>query len=138
MDNYSDVWKMVIKLVNNLKQNSEDLKASIYALYRGMGSPRVPWYVKFLTILVVAYIISPIDFIPDFIPVFGLLDELILVSILLNIAIRLIPAEVFAEYRTDQQFTIEDKKLIYLGGLIVIGIWIVLIAACYMLWKHTS
>ncbi len=127
-----------MNLINNLKQNSEDLRASIYALYRGMGDPRVPWYVKFLTILVVAYIISPIDLIPDFIPVFGLLDELILVSILLYIAVRLTPAEVFGEYRTDWQYKVEDKKLIYLGSLIVIGIWIVLITACYMLWEHIS
>ncbi len=129
---------MAIKLINNLKQNSEDLRAIVYALYRGMGDPRVPWYVKFLTILVVAYIISPIDLIPDFIPVFGLLDELILVSILLYIAVRLTPAEVFDEYRTDWQYKVEDKKLIYLGSLIVIGIWIVLITACYMLWEHIS
>lgn len=129
---------MAIKLINNLKQNSEDLRAIVYALYRGMGDPRIPWYVKFLTILVVAYIISPIDLIPDFIPVFGLLDELILVSILLYIAVRLTPAEVFDEYRTDWQYKVEDKKLIYLGSLIVIGIWIVLITACYMLWEHIS
>jgi len=99
-----------------------------------MSDPRVPWYIKGLIILVVAYIISPVDLIPDFIPLLGFLDELIIVSLLLYVATRLVPEEVFNEYRTDQQYKIKDKKLIFFGVVIVTGIWVFLASIVYWWW----
>lgn len=120
-------------VISRLRQNSMQLRSCVYILYRGMRDTRVKWYVKILTMLVLAYVISPIDIIPDFIPVLGLLDELILVPIALSLIVRLIPDEILAEYQAAQQPQIKDRKLVIIGVLIVISIWILLIATGFFL-----
>lgn len=109
-------------------------RSHIYSLYLAMRDPRVPWYVRVLTLLVVAYVISPVDIIPDFIPVLGLLDEIILVPIALALIVRLIPAEVLREYQAKQR-EIKNPGLKIVGAIIVALVWIVLIFAGYLLWQ---
>ena len=75
------------------------LKQEGHALYLASRDPRVPWYAKFLAIAVAGYALSPIDLIPDFIPVLGYLDDLIIVPAGIWLAVALIPKEVMAEYR---------------------------------------
>lgn len=82
-----------------LREQGRQLKTHVYTLYHGMRDPRVPWYVKVLTLLVIAYVISPIDIIPDFIPVIGLLDDVILVPIAITLIMKLMPEEVIREYQ---------------------------------------
>jgi uncharacterized membrane protein YkvA (DUF1232 family) len=77
------------------------LKADTYALYLASRDPRVPWHAKALAALTVAYALSPIDLIPDFIPVLGYLDDLLLVPLGLALAVRLVPPSVLAEHRAD-------------------------------------
>ncbi len=105
-----------------------DLKNNITILYKAAFDPRSPWHLKILLILIVAYIASPIDLIPDFIPVIGFLDEAVLVPILLRYAFRLIPDDLRLEFQ--QQLDSEEDKpnkgLKSLGGLLVIMIWILL------------
>ena len=122
-----------MNVISRLRQNSRQLRSCVYILYRSMRDTRVKWYVKILTMLVLAYVISPIDIIPDFIPVLGLLDELILVPIALTLIVRLIPDEILAEYQAAQQPQIKDRKLVIIGVLIVISIWILLIATGFFL-----
>ena len=81
------------------KRWARQLKREIEALMLAARDPRTPWYAKWLVAGVVAYALSPIDLIPDFIPVLGQLDDLILVPLGIAIAIRLIPTEVLAECR---------------------------------------
>jgi uncharacterized membrane protein YkvA (DUF1232 family) len=79
------------------KQKAGEQKIQVYALYLAYRDPRTPWYAKAFTTLVVGYAFSPIDLIPDFIPVLGYLDDLILLPLGVTIALRLIPTEVMGE-----------------------------------------
>ena len=82
-----------------LRQRAGELRADGYALYLASRDPRVPWLAKVIAVLTVGYALSPIDLIPDFIPVLGHLDDLVLVPLGLALAIRLIPPPVLAEHR---------------------------------------
>jgi uncharacterized membrane protein YkvA (DUF1232 family) len=92
------------------------------ALYIAARDPRTPWFAKLLALLVAAYALSPIDLIPDAIPVLGLLDELILLPIAIALIARLIPAEVLSESRLAAQAMVEKPRS-KLGAAIIITIW---------------
>ena len=77
------------------------LEADTYALYLASRDPRVPWYAKAMAGLTVAYAVSPIDLIPDFIPVLGYLDDLVLIPLGLALSIRMIPPALLAEHRAE-------------------------------------
>lgn len=81
------------------RQRAAQLKAETYALYLAYRDPRVPWYARALAAVIVGYAFSPIDLIPDFIPVLGYLDDLVLIPLGVALLLRLIPAEVMAECR---------------------------------------
>jgi uncharacterized membrane protein YkvA (DUF1232 family) len=81
------------------KKRVQILKRETVTLTLACRHPRVPWYAKTLALIVVGYALSPIDLIPDFIPVLGVLDDLILIPLGIMLVIRLIPAEVLAECR---------------------------------------
>jgi uncharacterized membrane protein YkvA (DUF1232 family) len=81
------------------RARAAELKADAHALYLACRDPRVPWYAKVLAGAVVAYALSPIDLIPDFIPILGQLDDLILVPLGVSLAIRLIPRPIYQEHR---------------------------------------
>ncbi len=81
------------------KNRVRALKRETFTLYFVCRHPRVPWYAKFLALIVVGYALSPIDLIPDFIPVLGYLDDLILIPLGVMLIIRLVPADVVAECR---------------------------------------
>src|SRR5512137_2573750 len=83
----------------SFKERVRTLKTEVYALYLSSKDPRVPWYAKVLMALVIGYAISPIDLIPDFIPVLGQLDDLLIVPAGVALAIKLIPKDVMDEYR---------------------------------------
>src|SRR5215468_1791883 len=81
------------------KELARKLKREVYTLYLAYRDPRTPWYGKVFAALVVAYAFSPIDLIPDPIPILGYLDDLVLVPIGVAIAVRLIPSVVLEESR---------------------------------------
>ena len=83
------------------KGRARRLKREVYALYLAVRDPRCPWYARLFAGMVVAYVFSPIDLIPDFIPVIGYLDDLILVPLGVMVAIRLIPPQILAESRAE-------------------------------------
>lgn len=87
------------RMIGRLKKWAGMVKRDVHALYLASGDPRVPCYVKILAGAVAAYALSPIDLIPDFIPVLGLLDDAIIIPLGVLLVIRLIPPEVMAEYR---------------------------------------
>ncbi|MDO9391113.1 MAG: YkvA family protein [bacterium] len=86
-------------MLKALRQKAEDLKKETYALYLAYRDPRVPWYAKAVAAATVAYAVSPIDLIPDFIPVIGYLDDLVLVPLGVALSVRLIPADIMKECR---------------------------------------
>ncbi|TAK32411.1 MAG: DUF1232 domain-containing protein [Myxococcaceae bacterium] len=108
------------------------LKRDVRAVSLACRDPRVPWYAKLLAGLVVAYAVSPIDLIPDFIPVLGYLDDLILVPAGIALVLRLIPADVMADCRLREE-TLEGRPagwgaaavivLLWLGAAALVGRW---------------
>ena len=85
--------------IKKIKQRALTLKKEVFALYYAYQDPRVPWLAKVWIAVVVGYAFSPIDLIPDFIPVIGLLDDLLLVPIGIAIALKMIPPEVMIDAR---------------------------------------
>ena len=115
-----------MKIIDRLKVWTEQLKKETFALYFAYRDPRVPWYAKALAAFVVAHTLSPIDLIPDFIPVLGYLDDLIITPLGLALAIKLIPVEVLAEARLKAETQLVDgTKLNQAGRIIVISIWLI-------------
>ena len=105
------------------------LRRETYALYLAVRDPRTPWYARLVVAGVVAYALSPLDLIPDFVPVLGYLDDLILVPLGLALALRLVPGDVMAECRAQAATAVAaGKPISRLGAAIVIAIW-VLVAA---------
>ena len=83
----------------SLKDRAKGLKTDVPAVFLALKDEKTPWYAKLFAALTVAYALSPIDFIPDFIPFLGYLDDLIILPFLVALTVKLIPNEVFAEYR---------------------------------------
>lgn len=110
--------------LSTLKQRAKQLKKDSHALLIAYRDPRTPWMAKGLMALTIAYLLSPIDLIPDFIPVLGILDDLILVPWLIRLSIRLIPPEVMAEARLKARDAPPLKKTNWLVGGVIIGLWI--------------
>lgn len=106
------------------------LRRDVYVLYLAGRDPRVPWYAKAVLLAIAAYALSPIDLIPDFIPVLGYLDELILLPIAISLALKLIPAAILAEHREAAAAAAIPASRI--GAAIVILLWAG--AAALLLW----
>ena len=108
------------------KDRVQQLKAQVYALYLAHRDPRTPWYARVFTAIVVSYALSPIDLIPDFIPILGLLDDLVLVPIGLTLALKMIPEDVMVESRVAAMELASNGKLISRGAArVIITIWLV-------------
>lgn len=107
------------------RQKVRQLKTETYALYLAYRDPRTPWYARLFAMVVVGYAFSPLDLIPDFIPVLGLLDDLLLVPLGIIIARKLIPAVVMADCRAQaEKLRAEGKPTNRLAAAIIIIIWI--------------
>ena len=101
------------------------LKQEVYALYLAYRDPRVPWYARLLAACVVGYALSPIDLIPDFIPILGYLDDLVLVPLGLALALRLIPPPVLADCRTQARTLLAEGRPQSRGAaLIIVTLWL--------------
>src|SRR3954466_2024779 len=98
-------------LMSQLQRWARTLKRDTVALYLAARDPRVPWYAKFVAACVAAYALSPIDLIPDFIPVIGYLDDIILVPLGIALAIRLIPPDLLAEHREAASVRIANRPV---------------------------
>ncbi len=110
-----------------LKQRARALKKEVFAVYLAARDPRTPWYAKTIALLTVAYALSPIDLIPDFIPILGYLDDLIIVPAGLALALRLIPAEVMAEARAQAASSSVSRRVGYVGMGFILLVWIVVL-----------
>ena len=116
-------------MIENWKRRARQLKIEVYAIYLAYRDPRVPLFARIFAACVVAYAFSPIDLIPDFIPIVGHLDDLVLIPIGVWLSIKMIPHEVMIEYRAKAQAIIQQGKPINrIAALVIIGIWLVLAA----------
>jgi uncharacterized membrane protein YkvA (DUF1232 family) len=121
-------------MFQRLKKWARKLKTETYVLYYAYQDPRVPWYVKLLGAFVVAHTLSPIDLIPDFIPIIGYLDDLIITPLGLALAIKMIPEEVMLEARQKVETPMDEiPRAGRVGMIIVLCIWF-LVAILIILW----
>jgi len=108
-------------------------------LYLAAGDRRTPWYAKALALCTAAYALSPVDLIPDFVPVLGYLDDLIIVPAGIALTIRLIPAEVLEEAREKaKQARGPGRGLVLVGLAIVVFMWVVILIGIVRLIKFSS
>lgn len=111
------------------RERAKQLKNDTYALYLACKHPLVPWYVKLFTALIVFYVLSPIDLIPDFIPVLGYLDDVIIITAGFSLAIKMIPGEVLLECRAKASTELSDgKPKKWIPALVIVGIWLLVLS----------
>ena len=113
--------------LEGLKRWARRLKTEVYALYLAYKDPRVPLYARVFAAIVVGYAFSPIDLIPDAIPILGYLDDLVLVPLGVALAIRMIPAPVLAECRVRaREVMARGKPVNKVAAAVVVAVWIAL------------
>ncbi len=110
-------------MLQRLRDWARGIKRDVHALYLAARDPRVPWYAKAVALAVAAYALSPIDLIPDFIPVIGYLDDLIIVPLGILLAVRLIPGEILAEHRVAASEATE-RPASRTAAMVIVAIWI--------------
>jgi uncharacterized membrane protein YkvA (DUF1232 family) len=116
------------------KRRAQQLSSYTYTLYLAYRHPRTPWYAKVFAALIVGYVFSPIDPIPDFIPGVGLLDEMVVVPIGILIAAKMIPPDVFAECREKAREVEEGEKPVSrVAAVVVVAIWLLCVALAVFL-----
>jgi uncharacterized membrane protein YkvA (DUF1232 family) len=115
-------------MIERLKLWARNIKRDVHALYLASRDPRVPWYAKALGVAVAAYALSPIDLIPDFIPVLGYLDDLIIVPAGVVLVVRLIPPEIMAQHRAAAAAA-SERPVSRRAATVIVAIWV----ACTLL-----
>jgi len=119
------------------RQQARAIKLDSHAIYLAAKDPRVPWYAKALAVCVLAYLFSPIDLIPDFIPVIGHLDDIIIVPAGLLLVIKLIPADVMTEHREAARAAAVETKPNWAAATVILAIWVaVIVLILRAAWRH--
>lgn len=117
-------------LLQTVRAWATRIKQDTLTLWFAYRHPETPWHVRLLCLLVVAYALSPIDLIPDFIPVLGYLDDMLLLPVLIHLSVKLLPEQVISESRqqaADWQEQRQRKPRSYLGAGLILGVWTLLI-----------
>src|SRR5215471_11941416 len=122
-------------LLESLRRTARALKQDTLALYLAVRDPRTPWYAKAVAAAVVAYAFSPFDLIPDFIPVIGYLDDLIVVPLGITLALKLVPTQVIADCRA-RASAAAGRPTSRLGAAFMVAVWL-LAAAWTAVWLKT-
>jgi uncharacterized membrane protein YkvA (DUF1232 family) len=119
------------------KQKARLLKRETYVLWLACRDPRTPWHARALAVLVTGYAFSPIDLIPDFIPILGYVDDLVLIPLGVALTVKAIPKDVLDDCRRQAQELIEQGKPVSRVAGVVIGIiWLVVLAwAAWRVWN---
>ena len=118
-------------MIERLKAWADRIKRDVLALWLAARDRRTPWAAKAVAAGVVAYALSPIDLIPDFIPVLGLLDDAVLLPLGILLAVRLVPKALMAEFRAAAEGV--RRPLSRAGAVLVVGLWLAAVAAAIIL-----
>lgn len=117
-------------MLESWKQRAHQLKSETYALTLAYRDRRTPWYARLFAALVVGYAFSPIDLIPDFVPVLGYLDDLVLVPLGVLLALKMIPPDVWAESRERaREAMAAGKPVSRWAAVVIVLIWLLIAAA---------
>lgn len=122
-------------MLARLREWARGIRRETLALWLAARDPRTPWYAKATAAGVVAYALSPIDLIPDFMPVLGHLDDVLIVPLGIWLTIQLIPEPLMVEFREEAK-RLEAKPRSYAGALVVVSVWLVTMAL--ILWWAPS
>lgn len=115
-------------LIKTLREKAKKLKSELYTLYLVGKHPKTPWYVKGLALVLLAYAISPIDLIPDFIPLLGFIDDIILLPMGIYLVFKLIPEEILIECREETKQKVPLSILAkWITVTVIIVIWITIL-----------
>src|SRR5215217_4027772 len=116
------------------KRQARQLSSYTHTLYLAYRHPRTPWYAKVFAALIVGYVFSPIDPIPDFIPGVGLLDEMMVVPIGVLLAAKMIPRDVFEECREKAREVAEGEKPVSrIAAVVIVAVWVLCVALAVFL-----
>ena len=116
---------LIMGYLNRLKEKTRGIKSNIFAIHLALKDKRTPLIAKIMIVLTISYAVSPIDLIPDFIPVLGYLDDLIILPLMITISIKLIPKDVFEDCRIKAKEKIRiSKRFGILSTLIIILLWV--------------
>ncbi len=110
-------------MLERAKQWARIVRRDVHAIYLAARDPRVPWYAKALAACVAGYALSPIDLIPDFIPVLGYLDDLVIVPLGILAVVRLIPPDILAQHRA-AALAAQDKPASRAAAAVIVSIWL--------------
>ena len=125
-----------MKLIASLKQRARLLKTETYTLYLACRDPRVPWYAKVFMAAIVGYALSPIDLIPDFIPVLGYVDDLVIVPAGVFLALKMIPREVLEECREKAKSEPISSKVKWVAAFVIISVWLLVLYLLFrLIWQ---
>jgi uncharacterized membrane protein YkvA (DUF1232 family) len=109
-------------MIERTRQWARLAKRDVYAIYRAARDPRVPWYAKALAFCVACYALSPIDLLPDFVPVLGYMDDVIIVPLGILIVVKLIPPEIMAEHRA-LAAAVQDRPVSRTAEIVILVVW---------------
>jgi uncharacterized membrane protein YkvA (DUF1232 family) len=118
-----------------MRQWARVVKRDAHALYLAARDPRVPWYAKALAVAIAGYALSPIDLIPDVIPVLGLLDDIIIVPAGIALVVRMIPPAIMAEHR-ELASAAQDRPVSYRAAAVVVALWLTALGlSVWLVWR---
>ena len=118
------------------KDWARSIKRDVIALWYAARDPRVPWYAKAVAAFAVAYALSPIDLIPDFVPILGYADDLVILPLAIMLAVKLIPTALMEEFR-ERASALSSKPTSYAGAIFIALVWIaVTVAIAIWLWPR--
>jgi uncharacterized membrane protein YkvA (DUF1232 family) len=125
-----------LPLLAQLKAWAGGIKRDVHALYLAARDPRVPWYAKAMAGCVAAYALSPIDLIPDFVPVLGYLDDVLIVPLGIMLAVQMIPGALMAEHRASAALAARQPTT-KAGAAMIVAIWIAVTAfTVWLAWSY--
>ena len=112
-------------VASRLRQWARRIERDVTALYLAANDPRVPWYAKAVAMAVAAYALSPIDLIPDFVPVLGYLDDIVIVPLGILLALKLVPPALMAEFREAASRKARQPPVGRWGAAIIVALWLI-------------
>lgn len=122
--------------MNNWKQRLKTAANEVYVISLAARDSRVPWYAKVLALCVAGYAFSPIDLIPDFIPIVGYLDDLLIVPLGVLLVVRIIPKPVLDEYRREvSNRQSEEMPQSWVAAVLIIIVWLLIAFLIFTLWR---
>jgi uncharacterized membrane protein YkvA (DUF1232 family) len=127
-----------MRITGRLKQRARALKRDVVAIYYAARDPRVPWYAKALALCVAGYALSPIDLIPDFVPVLGYLDDVVILPLGILAVVKLIPPEVMAEHRA-AAVRASERPASRMAAVVIVLVWAASLAlVAWWVWELTA